>query len=308
MKNFYYFSSRKLKFVEIKYFNIKLISAITALSLVLSLVGLGAYIKFTKRTDIEFLKNENEKLVAGLNQMLDKYDNLKDKAELIADAGNSLRLSVNLQSLSEEDRQIGIGGKAFNELIPLSSVESVGIVEKLSTRYDNLLAKVNFQKIIIKEIEDKIAEDKTANRFIPALKPVDASLGDDFGMRFHPIKKVRTMHHGQDFRCNTGAKVYAPADGKVSFAGRRGGYGRTIEIDHGNGYKTLFGHLYRFKVNKGDIIKRGDLIALSGNSGSLSTGPHLHYEVKYNGVTQNPVDYFYDDLAPETYNAMIAKK
>jgi len=304
MKNFYYFSSRKLKFVEIKLFNVKLISTISAFSMILSLLALGAYIKFTKRTDIEYLRNENQKLVAGLNQMLNKYDDLEYRAGTILKAGNSLRLAVNLDQFSEEDQKIGIGGKAFKELVPLSSVESEGIVEKLSSKYDELSAKINFQKLSINEVESKLEVDKKAFKYLPALMPVDADMGDGFGMRYHPILKIKRMHHGQDFKCNTGAKVYATADGKVSFAGRRGGYGRTVEIDHGNGYKTLFGHLYKFKVKVGDKVKRGDLVAISGNSGSLSTGPHLHYEVKYNGVTQNPFDYFYADLKPEDYNKL----
>jgi murein DD-endopeptidase MepM/ murein hydrolase activator NlpD len=115
-------------------------------------------------------------------------------------------------------------------------------------------------------------------------------------MRMHPILKIRRMHTGTDFVANVGTPVYAPGGGVVSFAGRRGGYGITLEIDHGFGYKTIFAHLSKILVKKGQKITRGDLIAESGNSGKLSTGPHLHYEVRHNGIALNPKNFMYDDV------------
>lgn len=308
MKHFYYFSSKKLKFVEIKHFNKKLIVAISAFSFILSFFALGAYIKFTKRTDIEYLKAENKELISQLGSMINEYDELGKRTDSVSEAGNILRLSANLDTLTPEDREIGIGGKIFNEILPLASAESEAIVNELTDKYENLSARINFQKNNIEEIQAKLAKDDKVFRNLPALKPVDAEVGDGFGLRFHPILKIRRMHNGLDFRCTSGEDVFASADGKVSFAGRRGGYGRTIEIDHGNGYKSLYAHLYRIKVKQGDVIKRGDLIALSGNSGSLSTGPHLHYEIKHNGVTQNPYDYFYSDISPQEYNKAVKAK
>ena len=103
------------------------------------------------------------------------------------------------------------------------------------------------------------------------------------------------MHHGLDFLCNTGEEVVAPGEGVITYVGRRGGYGKVIRINHGFGYETIYGHLSKYKVKKGQKVKRGDIIALSGNSGSLSTGPHLHYEVRHNGATLNPKNFFFDE-------------
>lgn len=104
------------------------------------------------------------------------------------------------------------------------------------------------------------------------------------------------MHNGVDIITDTGTKVYAPGAGVVSYAGWRGGYGLTLEIEHGFGYKTIYAHLESIKVKQGQHLQRGDFIALSGNSGKLSTGPHLHYEVRNNGVALDPRNFIYDDV------------
>ena len=131
---------------------------------------------------------------------------------------------------------------------------------------------------------------------LPAIKPCTGYYGNKFGMRMHPILKIRRMHTGQDIVTNTGTKVYATGGGKVDFVGRRGSLGITVEIDHGFGYRTVYGHLSKIKVTKGQVVKRGDLIALSGSTGRLSTGPHLHYEVRHNGIAKNPRDFIFDEV------------
>ena len=105
---------------------------------------------------------------------------------------------------------------------------------------------------------------------------------------------------------DVGNDVYATGDGVVRYAGRtQGGYGAVIEMSHGYGYSTLYAHLSRVMVRPGQAVKRGELIAKSGRSGLVS-GPHLHYEVRYNGRKQNPVDYFFDDVEAARYRAQLA--
>jgi murein DD-endopeptidase MepM/ murein hydrolase activator NlpD len=126
-----------------------------------------------------------------------------------------------------------------------------------------------------------------------------------YGMRIHPITKVRTMHEGMDFSARTGTPIYATGDGRVTFAGRdNSGYGMYVIIDHGYGYKTLYAHLYKTLVKKGQRVRRSDIIALVGNTGK-STGPHLHYEVRLNGKPVDPRNYYFYDLSPEEYDQMI---
>jgi murein DD-endopeptidase MepM/ murein hydrolase activator NlpD len=111
----------------------------------------------------------------------------------------------------------------------------------------------------------------------------------------HPILKRYKRHEGLDINTDRGTPVFAPGKGKVTFVGRRGGYGLAVEIDHGFGYNTFYAHLSKSLVKKGQHVTRGDLIAKTGNSG-LSSGPHLHYEVRHNGIKLNPVDFFFDDV------------
>ena len=109
----------------------------------------------------------------------------------------------------------------------------------------------------------------------------------DFGQRLDPYTADRVMHAGLDIAAPHGKDVVAPAEGTVVFAGLEGGYGNVLVVDHGYGIKTRYGHLARITVKSGDRIKRGQVIAVVGNTGR-STGPHLHYEVRVNGIPQNP--------------------
>lgn len=131
------------------------------------------------------------------------------------------------------------------------------------------------------------------NASIPNIKPVQGSITSEFGMRMHPVRNTLMFHAGVDFSAATGTEVHATGDGIVSFAGYDGGYGQKVTINHGYGYKTIYAHLSKALVREGQRIRRGEIIALSGNTG-VSTGPHLHYEVQKNGVTVNPTAYFED--------------
>jgi murein DD-endopeptidase MepM/ murein hydrolase activator NlpD len=144
---------------------------------------------------------------------------------------------------------------------------------------------------------------------IPAIQPLPnkelTRLVSGFGMRIHPIYKVKKMHTGCDFSTPRGTPVYATGDGVVQLVERNpGGYGNEIEINHGFGYVTKYAHLDKFNVKPGQKVKRGELIGYSGNTGA-STAPHLHYEVIHDGKKVNPVHYFYNDLGPEEYEKIL---
>lgn len=143
---------------------------------------------------------------------------------------------------------------------------------------------------------------------IPAIQPV---INDDltlltasFGMRIHPFYKSLSQHNGVDFTVPEGSRIFATADGTVTEATRRSSTsGLTVTIDHGNGYQTRYGHLSEISVKKGQKVNRGDIIALSGNSG-LSLAPHLHYEVIRDGKPVDPIDYFFLELTPREYRSL----
>ena len=143
---------------------------------------------------------------------------------------------------------------------------------------------------------------------IPSIQPVMNKdlkrVASGYGMRIDPVYHVRRFHQGMDFTAPTGTEVFATGNAKVEFAGWKQGYGNTVILDHGYGYKTLYAHLYKILVRKGQRVRRSDVIALVGNTGK-STGPHLHYEVRLNGRAVDPRNYYFYDLSPEEYDQMI---
>lgn len=142
---------------------------------------------------------------------------------------------------------------------------------------------------------------------LPYITPVNISIERGDGIMFreiHPVLGRPAWHHGQDFSAPMNTPIYATGAGKVIYVGVDKGLGKFIKIDHGYGYQTIYGHLNEFKVKRNQEVKRGDLIALSGNTG-YTTGPHLHYEIHLYGKYQNPLHFFEDDMVEEEYIAMI---
>ena len=153
--------------------------------------------------------------------------------------------------------------------------------------------------------------DSTGRRCdnIPAIQPVINKqltlLTASYGMRIHPFYKTLQSHQGVDYTIPEGSRVFATADGTVSsVALRHSTQGQTVVIDHGNGYQTQYSHLSKINVRRGQQVRRGDIIALSGDTG-LSLAPHLHYEVRLNGMRVDPIHYFFMELSPTEYQRMI---
>lgn len=144
---------------------------------------------------------------------------------------------------------------------------------------------------------------------IPSIQPVINKrltlLTASYGMRYHPFYKTLQSHQGVDYTVPEGSSVFATADGVVrDVTMRNSTSGMTLTIDHGNGYETSYHHLSKFNVRKGQTVHRGDIIALSGDTG-LSLAPHLHYEVRYNGIRVDPIHYFFMELSPTEYQRMM---
>ena len=138
------------------------------------------------------------------------------------------------------------------------------------------------------ELESKLMERRIESSLLPTLKPIrEERIGSPFGRRVDPITGVSAMHEGIDFVAEVGTPVIAAGGGVVVYTAHHPQYGNLIEIDHGNDFSSRYAHLPQIKVKEGQIVKRGQLIALSGNTGR-STGPHLHFEVRFKGVAQNP--------------------
>ncbi len=158
----------------------------------------------------------------------------------------------------------------------------------------------------IKELGDTLGS-KSQN--IPAIQPVLNKqltlLTAGYGTILNPFYRTPKSHQGVDYTIAEGSSVFATADGVVrEISDKNSTLGKTVVIDHGNGYKTSYSHLLSVLVRRGQKVQRGDVIALTGNSG-LSLAPHLHYEVRYNDLRVDPIHYFFMELSPYEYQRII---
>ena len=191
-------------------------------------------------------------------------------------------------------------------------VQSMGdnyLVKSMTAQLNNLSLRVAYQQKSYMEIGNMVKDKQKLLAAIPAIQPVNnkdlTRIGSGFGYRIDPVYKVTKFHAGLDFTSPQGTPIYATADGVVKEAGyNEGGYGNHVIINHGYGYETLYGHMYRIKAKVGNHVKRGEVIGYVGNTGK-STGPHCHYEVHRIGQHVDPVYYFYNDLSPEQYDRLL---
>jgi murein DD-endopeptidase MepM/ murein hydrolase activator NlpD len=300
MKDFYYFSKRKLKFVEIQNFQKKFLFLTLFFSFIISFFIFGIYLVVDELinpdAEVEALQVENRELTNKLKDIHDKFEEIQSEVNEISETNNTLRLKTNLAPLENDLESIGTGGSVFTEFSTSNSDELNEVISSLNSVIDRIDSKIKFEKSNYSEIEEALQKNDLLFNAIPAIRPTTGYYGDRFGMRMHPILKRKRMHNGIDIVTDVGTKVFAPGDGKIAYVGRRGGYGLTIEIDHGFGYRTRYAHLSKSKIKKDQKVKRGDLIALSGKSGNLATGAHLHYEIRHNGIALNPRKFIYDDV------------
>jgi murein DD-endopeptidase MepM/ murein hydrolase activator NlpD len=227
---------------------------------------------------------------------------------------NSLKMSdevryrsiLEMDSIPESLRKPGSGGiERFKEL---DGYSNTSLMKSTWTRIEELKNMANVQRESFRAIDEKRAEWERMYEYLPMISPVDITIRLGDGLKFrevHPVTGNPQWHYGQDFETPYGTEVFATGAGTVIDAGwNSGGFGNHVRIDHGYGYQTIYGHLSSIKVSKGMYVKRGDLIGLTGSSGT-SSGPHLHYQIDQYGQHKNPLYYFNNDLTREEYFDMI---
>ena len=169
---------------------------------------------------------------------------------------------------------------------------------------DRLTRKTYYSSLSLDDTQDLAENKEEFSTVIPAIWPIDRTklknVSSLYGMRVHPRYGTWRMHEGVDLSAPKGTSVYATGNAVVSRAGWQPGYGYLIELNHGFGYKTRYGHLSKMYVHAGDSVTRGQVIADVGNTG-VSSGSHLHYEVRFRNKTVNPIHYFNKDMSPEAY-------
>ena len=295
----YRYSPQSVEFKEIRWGRIKLIilGIVLGFCLITASVIINKYCgDFLRLSYLQqrALANENKILMdqlAYLNNRLEKDEKTLDK---LGDQGNELRLLADLPKINEEVQKAGLGGTE-SRVDFSSSMKINDLLNNLHAVLDKTEGELHIQKTSYDVVEHTVENNKDRFSHLPAIKPMEGYYSlQGFGMRLHPILHIYRMHEGIDISNMTGTPVYASADGTVDFAGHQTGFGIVLEINHGYSLKTIYGHLSKILVHEGQIIRRGQLIARSGNTG-LSSAPHLHYEVRLNGVAQNPIDYFFNN-------------
>jgi murein DD-endopeptidase MepM/ murein hydrolase activator NlpD len=232
------------------------------------------------------LQKENRKLRESFANLSERFSGIQKSLNQLYAQEKKLRIASNM-NISEEV-EFGIGGSDESLISQLNNDGNVFALNKLA---DLISDQINYQLENFNYIKEKISENETLVAHIPAIAPMNGVLSEhSFGMRIHPILRRWKMHEGIDILGNAGDQIYATGSGRVTQVGWNGGYGLSVEIDHGFGYKTLYGHLSSVKVKEGQLVKRYQVIGYCGSTG-LSTGPHLHYEVSFNGEKQDPINF-----------------
>ncbi len=276
--------------------------ALLLLSAVIA-VGYG-WSRLRQSERVVVLQNENDGLRTELHNLDLRLSRAHDVVERLQGYEERLR---SLTMVSDPARNLAIGPVGTSD--PLQPVESIRVSHLrralLSEATVDESVELMTSRIEQLEVESQNAEEKAGalasflegqrSRLAstPSRRPSPGYVSSTFGMRVDPFTGLPQFHSGTDFAANVGAPVSATADGVVIVAGSFGAFGNTVQIDHGHGLTTVYGHLNRVDVRPGDEVRRGDRVGGVGNTGR-STGPHLHYEVRLNGIPQDPSRFILD--------------
>ena len=287
---------------EVKRFHLRKIWIFQALAavgvvLLIGLVMAGHYVSIVSEArENPTLRDENLKLKSELAVIREQLQHVGQTLDRVERFDQKLRA---ITLLSDPQRNLAMGP---TEQQPLPSAGENQFVRSkdsegpqvLGQKLDKLSAEATRQEQSLQELQAYFQDQKSLLASVPSVWPTRGWVTSDFGSRLDPYTSERVMHAGLDIAGPHGKEIVAPADGTVVFAGLEGGYGNVLVVDHGYGIKTRYGHLSFIKVKSGERVKRGDVVAALGNTGR-STGPHLHYEVRVNGIAQNPRKFILDE-------------
>lgn len=259
-------------------------SVTTALSCVFLFGGFLLFDYFrtnVDRSELKRLRVQNQLQHNELREFANRLEDVRKEMVILAQNDAKMRAlaKISRPGGQVENIQVGIGGPA--ESAPDSDMND------LQQQIDQIRASIDLRRESQEEVRGFLTEQSSLLSSKPSGWPSRGWLTSNFGIRNSPFSGQRTMHEGIDIAARIGTPVYATAAGIVSRAQTENGYGKLVVIDHGYGYKTYYGHNSKLVVKVGQRVKRGDLIASSGNTGT-STGPHVHYEVRLNNVPLNP--------------------
>jgi murein DD-endopeptidase MepM/ murein hydrolase activator NlpD len=256
-----------------------------------------------REAELARLRVENRSLSTDLGRMESQVATLDRFIDDLSGRDQQIRLLAGLPYIDPEVQAVGVGGPLIRDP---QSQEFLRVSPNLASRslaasydVDKLVRRVELLDASLDEALDSVAVHEDVFRSRPSIRPVQSPeswISSSFSRsRFHPVLLVNRPHPGMDISAQVGTPFLATAAGRVTFAGTRVGYGKTIEIDHGYGYVTRYAHAAALNVKRGQRVQRGEVIGEIGKTG-LATAPHLHYEVLVDDRAANPRAYLLDDL------------
>ena len=271
-----------------------------ALTFIVFYFFIGAPAEDKLMQDNKALSNKYEILSSQLDEALKVLDDIQQRDDKL------YRILLQGEPIASETRRAAFESvQRYDELLNLPDAD---LVISASRKMDLLARQLYIQSNSLDEIVELSLKHEDRIKSIPSIQPISNKdlkrTASGYGWRIDPIYKTRTFHEGMDFSAETGTPIFATGNGTVVKAGWQRGYGYTVDIDHGYDYLTRYAHMDKIEVRKGQKVNRGDEIGLVGNTGK-STGPHLHYEVRYKDRPMNPINYYFMDLSPEEYETMV---
>lgn len=286
---------------------LKVISIIFSGLFFASIVIIVAYNFFRSPKEL-MLQRENQQYELQLSIITDRLERIEKVTKDLQERDDNIyRIIFEAEPIPEDVRKVGIGGA--DRYSKLKGFKNSALIINTVKKTDELSNKLYVQSKSFDDVFEMARNKEKMMTCIPAIQPISDKykrrVSAFYGYRIHPIYKTKIFHEGIDFSAPIGTEVYAAGDGIVLHTTRSNyGYGNIIKIDHGYGYITYYAHLSKIKVRKGQKVKRGQTIGTVGSTG-LSTGPHLHYEVRKNKKRVNPIYYFFNDLNIEDYDEII---
>ncbi len=284
---------------------------------VLSYLAIGlVFATITILIAYKYLDSPKEKqLQREISELTLQYELLNGRMEQVTEVlgdiqerdNNVYRTIFEAEPIPASIRQAGFGG--VDRYKELQGFNNSALMVETSKRLDMISKQLYIQSKSFDEVVVLVKGKAKLLASIPAIQPISNEdlrhQPSGFGWRTHPIYKTAEFHPGMDFAAAQGTEIYSTGDGTIERADALAqGYGNHIVINHGYGYKTLYGHMSKMAVRAGQLVKRGQLIGYVGSTG-LSTAPHVHYEVMKAGEKMNPINYYYNDLTPEQYQKLI---
>jgi murein DD-endopeptidase MepM/ murein hydrolase activator NlpD len=307
----YFFNTRTLRYEKlVTPLRVKLLRVFAFFATTIVTAGIIVLIAFQYIDSPKtiMLEQQNEDLKDNYAVLQQQINQLQQKMDELSNRDNKVYRSIFESSPIPDSARLKEMEKS-KEVQLVNSLGETDLIKSITTQINHLILLTAYQQKSFNDIEKMVNNKEKLLAAIPAIQPVSdkdlTRIASGFGTRIDPVYKVPKFHAGLDFAAPIGTPIYATADGVVTEAGyNEGGYGNRVVINHGFGYETLYGHMYRVKAKRGQRVKRGEVIGYTGSTGK-STGPHCHYEVHRNGNPVDPVYYFYNDLTPEQYDRLL---